>query len=72
MATTKRPMVRVHDISTDEIVDREMTDLEFADYELMLAESLAKKTAEEAIVAEKSALLAKLGISADEAKLLLS
>ena len=27
------PIVRIHDISTDEIIDREMTDEEFAVYE---------------------------------------
>jgi hypothetical protein len=28
-----RPMVRIHDLSTNEIIDREMNDTEFADYQ---------------------------------------
>ena len=28
-----KPIVRIHDISTDTITDREMTDEEFAQYE---------------------------------------
>ena len=72
MTTKKRPMVRIHDLSTDEMIDREMTDAEFADHETMLTEELAKKNAIEAKSAEKAALLTKLGITNDEAKLLLS
>jgi hypothetical protein len=67
-----KPMVRIHDISTDEIIDREMTDEEYAlflaDQELQLVE----KAKAEQIEANKAALLEKLGITADEAKLLLS
>jgi hypothetical protein len=67
-----KPMVRIHDISTDEIIDREMTDEEYAlflaDQELQLVE----KAKAEQIEADKAALLEKLGITADEAKLLLS
>jgi hypothetical protein len=66
-----KPMVRIHDISTDEIIDREMTDEEYAlflaDQELQLVE----KAKAEQIEADKAALLEKLGITADEAKLLL-
>jgi hypothetical protein len=28
-----RPIVRIHDLSTDEVIDREMNDAEFAQYE---------------------------------------
>jgi hypothetical protein len=64
------PMIRIHNSETDEVIDREMTAAEFKDYE---AEQTA--TAEKAVVAAdkaaaKSALLAKLGITADEAALL--
>jgi hypothetical protein len=67
-----KPIVRIHDLATNEIIDREMNDEELA--------QLAKdKVADDGIEAErakvetdKAALLAKLGITADEAKLLLS
>ena len=45
---------------------------EIAEHEAMVAKLLADKKAEEDAVADKAALLAKLGITADEAKLLLS
>ncbi len=67
-----RPMVRIHDLSTDEVIDREMNDAEFAQHEADQAEYAAQAAAEAAKAAEKEALLAKLGITADEAKLLLS
>lgn len=66
-----RPMVRIHDISTDEVIDREMNDAEFAAYEADQATIAAQAAAEAAKAAEKEALLARLGITADEAKLLL-
>lgn len=67
-----KPMIRIHNTETNEIIDREMTDEEFASYE---AEAIAYENsfvlaASKAI--EKAALLEKLGITDDEAKLLLS
>ena len=51
-------------------------DLSAAEYEAKIAEwadaRLAKQTAKDKAEADKAALLAKLGITADEAKLLLS
>lgn len=35
------PMIRIHNTETDEIIDREMTDEEFADYQADCAASLA-------------------------------
>ena len=67
-----RPMVRIHDLSTDEVIDREMNDAEFAQYEADQAAVAAQAAAEAAKAAEKEALLTRLGITADEAKLLLS
>lgn len=66
-----KPLVRIHNVETDEIVDREMTDAEFAIYQ---AEQ--KTWEEEALAAAKKAadrlaLLEKLGITENEAKLLL-
>jgi hypothetical protein len=65
-------MVRIHDISTDTVVDREMNDAEFAQHEADQEAQAARAEAEAAKAAEKDALLARLGISADEAKLLLA
>jgi len=49
-----------------------MNDAEFADHKSMLDQESAKKTAEQLKAAEKAALFTKLGITEDEAKLLLS
>ena len=68
----KKPMIRIHNTQTDEIIDREMTDDEFAQYELDKADDKQRRDEAEAKVTAKSALLDKLGITEDEAKLLLS
>lgn len=67
-----KPMIRIHNIETDEVIDREMTDAEFAAYEADQAANAAEIVAAEAKAAEKTALLERLGITAEEAKLLLS
>ena len=72
MAKITRPIVRIHNIETDEIIDREMNDAEFAQYEADQAAQAAQAAAEAAKAAEKAALLTRLGITADEAKLLLA
>jgi len=65
------PIMRIHDLTTNEVIDREMTKTEKDAYELSLLPR--PLTPEEQTKAdEKAALLAKLGITADEAKLLLS
>ena len=66
-----KPIIRIHDLSTNKIVDREMNDAEFAQYEADQAAAAAQAAAEAAKAAEKAALLTRLGITADEAKLLL-
>lgn len=72
MANTNRPMVREHNTETDEVIDREMTLDEFKKYEANLLAIEKAAQAEAAQVAEKAALLTRLGITTDEAKLLLS
>jgi hypothetical protein len=66
-----KPTVRIHNIETNEVIDREMNDAEFAQYEADQASAAAQAAETAAKAAEKAALLAKLGITADEAKLLL-
>jgi hypothetical protein len=66
-----RPIIRIHNIETNEVIDREMNDAEFAQHELDQAAAEAQAAAEVAKAAEKAALLERLGITAEEAKLLL-
>ena len=63
---------RIHDISTGEITEREYTATEIAEVETNIAQQLAKAQADAIKAAEKAALFDKLGITADEAALLLS
>ncbi len=66
-----RPTIRIHDLSTDTVVDRKMNDAEFAQYEADQAQQAIIQAEAEAKAIAKAALLEKLGITADEAKLLL-
>lgn len=66
-----KPTIRLHNLESDEIIDREMTDDEFAQYELDKANDQQRVDAIIAKENAKSALLEKLGITEDEAKLLL-
>ena len=69
--TTTRPMVRIHDLTTGEVIDREMNDAEFAEYETDQAAKLQAQAEAEAKAADKSALLARLGLTEDELKTIL-
>ena len=67
----KKPQIRIAELDGT-VIDREMTDKEFADYQVMIEKSNENAVAKEAQAAAKVALLERLGITADEAKLLLS
>ena len=71
MTKSTKPMIRIHNIETDEVIDREMNDDEFAEYQAQQAEQALITAEAEAKATEKQALLDRLGITADEAKLLL-
>jgi hypothetical protein len=66
-----RPTIRIHDLATDEIIDREMTVAEFKKYETEQAERVAKQNETEAKETAKSAILARIGLTADELKTIL-
>ena len=65
------PLIRIHDMATNEVIDREMNANELATYKATQAEAEAKATALASKAAAREALLTKLGITADEAQLLL-
>jgi hypothetical protein len=69
--TTTRPMVRIHNTETDEIIDREMNDAEFAQHEADETARAEVQAEAEAKAADKSALLARLGLTEDELKTIL-
>jgi hypothetical protein len=65
------PMVREYNTQTNEIIDREMTDQEYAQYKVNQAEFVAEKAEAEAKEAQRQAILDRLGITSEEARLLL-
>lgn len=65
-------MIIEHNVETGQIIEREMNAEELAQSTKDQAETLAAKESEATKAVEKAALLAKLGITEDEAKLLLS
>ena len=66
-----KPIIRIHDISTNEIIDRQMNDEEFAVYTKEQEVKALAKAEEAKQATAKAALLDKLGITEEEAKLLL-
>jgi hypothetical protein len=71
MAKLTRPTVRIHNIETDEVIDREMNDDEFAQYEAEKAAQAIVKAEAEAKETAKSAILDRIGLTADELKTIL-
>jgi hypothetical protein len=67
-----RPTVSIHNTETGEIIVREYNDAEFAAYEARQAAELACQAEAEARAQAKAALLTQLGITEEQAKLLLS
>jgi len=66
-----KPMIRIHNTETNEIIDREMNADELKQWELDKAKSERDLAEAEAKAQAKNDLLAKLGITAYEAALLL-
>lgn len=66
-----RPIIRIHNAETNEVIDREMTAAEFKIYEADKIIEADKKAESEAKAIAKAAILDRLGLTADEAKLLL-
>jgi hypothetical protein len=65
------PMIKIVNIETGVELEREMNAAEFKQYETEQKAYAAKIQAEESKAADKAALLERLGITADEAALLL-
>ena len=66
------PIIKIHNATTGEIIEREMNEQELAQLEIDKAKAEAEAQAKAEAQAAKAALLEKLGITEEEAKLLLS
>jgi hypothetical protein len=71
MAKTTIPTVRIHNIETGEIIDREMNDSEFAEYQADQAAQAIAKAETEVKETAKAAILDRIGLTADELKTIL-
>jgi hypothetical protein len=66
-----KPTIKLVDSVTGEEIEREMNLQEFAQWEADNKEEVARKEAKIKEATQKAALLERLGITAEEAKLLL-
>jgi len=66
-----KPIIRIHNTETNEIIEREMNDQEFAAYEADQAAQAARQAELAAKESARQALLTKLGITEEEARILL-
>ena len=71
MAKSTRLMIRIHDCETNEVIDREMNDAEFAQYQADQAAQVIAKAEAEAKETAKAAILDRIGLTADELKTIL-
>jgi hypothetical protein len=71
MAKSTRPTVRIHNVETDEVIDREMNDAEFANYQADQAAQVIAKAEAQAKETAKAAILDRIGLTADELKTIL-
>lgn len=69
--TTIRPTVRIHNLETNEVIDREMNDAEFESHLIQVEANKVAEAAKAKAEADKAALLARLGLTEDELKTIL-
>ena len=67
-----KPLIVIHNATTGEIIEREMNDEELEQLAKDIEAGQKRKADEAAKAAKKAALLDRLGITEDEAKLLLA
>jgi hypothetical protein len=68
----EKPTIRIHNTETNEVIDREMTDIEFAEYQAWQATKATAQAEAEAKATARAAILDRLGLTAEEAAILLS
>lgn len=71
MTKNEIPMIRIHDLATDTIIDREMNEEELTQLATDRAQDLADRAAIAAKDETKQAVIDKLGLTAEEIAALL-
>lgn len=69
--TKSKPQIKIVDVTTGEEIVRDANADEIAQMEIDAASAAARKAEVEAKAAERQAILDRLGLTADEAKLIL-
>ena len=64
-------MIRIHNTETDEIIDREMNDAEFAQHQKDQAANAIAQAEAQVKENAKAAILDRIGLTADELKTIL-
>tara|TARA_R110000823_G_scaffold255499_1_gene377543 strand:+ start:441 stop:641 length:201 start_codon:yes stop_codon:yes gene_type:complete len=64
--------IKIHDIQTGKVIERNLTDDELAQWEADQLENSSSQAEAESKATARAALLEKLGITSEEAALLLS
>jgi hypothetical protein len=68
-----KPTIKIHNTETDKVIEREMTDSEFAQYEIDQANAIAEQAEAEAKAQAKAVAegkLAALGLTTDDLRAL--
>lgn len=71
MTKSSKPLIRIHNAETDEIIDREMTNDEFLQYQMDVEGVKIMQAEAESKATRRQEILEKLGLTNDEAQLLL-
>ena len=68
---TKTPKIEIHNATTNSVTEREMDDVEFAQYEIDQTAYNARKTEVKAKAIAKAEILDRIGLTADELQTIL-
>jgi hypothetical protein len=71
MAKSTKPMVRIHNIESNEVIDREMNDAEFAEYLADKENQILLKAEADTKAVARQAILDRIGLTADELQTIL-
>jgi hypothetical protein len=66
-----KPTIRIYDVEKDELIDREMTEVEYKVYQADQKITVAKNAQDAAKAEAKQAILDRIGLTADELKTIL-
>jgi len=66
-----KPTIIIHNIETNEVIEREMNKQEFDQYKVFVDDCNKRQAEADAKEAERQAILDRLGLTADELKTIL-